>query len=124
MESKARHACTFLLGDCLTWTAPSVRLNGPPVIQAQPDCASDSLSAAGTAYSQGCSKVCQTEGREFRAVQTVLQGRGSRDRTRVRSKGMTSTFCSAHSSCAMTYRTPQYSIGHRTVPSKVLTDIV
>ena len=29
--------CPFVLGDCLTWTAPSVRPSGPPVTQAQSD---------------------------------------------------------------------------------------
>ena len=105
-------------------------MSGPPVNQAQSDSDCQSASAAGTgaaaaAYGHVSSKVlCQTEGKRFHAVQTILHGLESRDGTCIRSKGMLSTFCSAHSNKAKTYRTLRYGIEHRPDTFKVLTDIV
>ncbi len=88
-QSQALH----IFAGWLSWLGlPGVRLGGPPVTQAQPDCQCASDSAAGTgaaaaAYCHGYSKVlCQTKGKRFHAVQTILHGLGSRDGTRVRSK--------------------------------------
>ena len=143
-----RH-CTFLLDDFLIWTAPSVR---PYWVAHQgPTCHSGNVwfSLISSAYrvpvtvhwqqppprrhivtvtamvtAKYCARLRLRERGSMPKVQTILHGLVSRDGTRMRSKGMTSTFCSTHSNRATTYRTLRYGIGHRMDTSKVLTDIV